>query len=63
MQWTNNRDQLVVSTTDISTHSKIQISKSKWNKLRETVLKKYNYTCRCCGGVYAKYLLCIHLDN
>ena len=64
MQWSNNiREPIKLSIVDISKHSKVNISANKWVSLRNTTLKKYNYSCRYCGGKYMKYLLCIHLDN
>lgn len=64
MEWTNNiREELKPSIVDISKPSKITIASNKWATIRDTVLKKYNYNCRYCGGHYIKYLMCIHLDN
>jgi hypothetical protein len=67
MQWNtnnkNSREILKIDVTDISLHTKTNITLIKWANLRTTVLKKYNYTCRYCNGKYMKYLQCIHLDN
>ena len=30
---------------------------------RETVLNKYKYICRYCGGIYHKYMYCIKINN
>jgi len=64
MQWKDNiRDTLKLSIIDLNSSEKCIISKKIWINIRMQVLKKYNYTCRYCGGRYQKYLQCIHLNG
>ncbi|ARF09715.1 hypothetical protein Indivirus_2_94 [Indivirus ILV1] len=60
MNWNNPRDNLIhiaENFRDFGHYDKI--SKSE----RDIILSENNYTCRYCGGVYAKYLMATYIPH
>ena len=64
MQWTKPRDVLTLATHSLNNLSKQdENTTTTWRTLRSNTLKKYANSCRYCGGVYDKYLICFYLDD
>src|SRR5437016_2958257 len=60
MNWVNTRDNLIPCSLNFKNYGHNEkISK----QTRNMVLSKNNYTCRYCGGVYPKYLICININK
>lgn len=60
MEWTNNiRGQIKPDIDYFPDNSQ----KNNWDIFRKSILKKYNYTCRFCGGYFLKYLNCVAISD
>jgi|688.fasta_scaffold179882_4 hypothetical protein len=60
MKWLSERDILIPKCENFRDFGH---SEKFTKKIRGETLVKNNYTCRCCGGVYPKYLICCYLTD
>lgn len=60
MDWQKERDNI---TCMVQNFSHLGHTKKCTLATRNEVLKKYNYTCRYCGGIYKKYLMSIKINE
>ena len=60
MNWIIPRHELVPQSSNFKKFGHTEkIPKS----IRNIILSQNNYTCRYCGGIYPKYLICININN
>lgn len=62
MEWHAIRHELVVSCCPMNL-DKNKTELKEWQNIRKRVISKYKSSCMYCGGVYDKYLMCIHIDG
>ena len=63
MDWTTPRELVCLSTQDLNSLSNsINTKNPNLKKIRDETLKKYNFSCRFCGGKYSKYLICSNIN-
>jgi len=63
MNWRKPRAELKIMTSDFNYVGRSSVGTSDWTKVRANTLNHRKNTCRFCGGVYTKYMLCFHLDT